>query len=269
MDRAKRLCLSLVTCLIAGNTLAADEAVRVYAAGSLKTAFSEVARNFEARTGVAVRFEFGPSGLLRDRLIKGEPAEVFASANLEHPQVLQEKGLAEPVKRFARNSLCALAAPGVTVNSDNLLDRMLDPSIKLGISTPKADPSGDYAFELFARAEKRVPGARDRLAGKALQLTGGPNSPFPPKDRSLYGKLVQEGAADIFLTYCTNALIAHNEVPSEQVIQIPADINVGADYGLTVLNSASENARRFVAFLLSGEGQGILSRQGFSQASGN
>ena len=246
----------------------ATEPVRVFAAGSLKGAFTELAAAFEAKEAIPVRFEFGPSGLLRDRLIKGEAADVFASASMEHPQALHDGGLGGPVRRFARNSLCALAAPPLALNSETLLDRMLDPKVKLGTSTPKADPSGDYAFELFARAEKRLPGARERLATKALTLTGGPTSPPPPKDRSQYGKLVEDGAADIFLTYCTNALQARKEVPAQQVITIPDDLNVGADYGLTVLGK-SDAAARFADFVLSPAGQAILGKQGFSAVSGN
>jgi molybdate transport system substrate-binding protein len=56
--------------------------------------------------------------------------------------------------------LCALAAPQVAVTSETLLARMLDPAVKLGISTPNADPSGDYAWALFARADVVQPGAR-------------------------------------------------------------------------------------------------------------
>jgi len=246
----------------------AADPIRVFAAGSLKVAFTELASVFEAREGVPVRFEFGPSGLLRDRLLQGEAADVFASANMEFPQALSDKGLGAPVRRFARNSLCALAAPSVTLSPDTLIERLLDPAIKLGTSTPKADPSGDYAFELFARAEKRVPGARERLAAKALTLTGGPTSPPPPKDRSQYGKLVEDGAADVFLTYCTNAMQAHKEVPAQRVVSIPDDINVGADYGLTVLGKTAA-AVRFADFIISPTGQAILGKQGFSSVSGN
>ena len=43
---------------------------------------------------------------------------------------------------FARNRLCALAVPKVGLTSANFIDRLLDPTVKLGTSTPKADPSG-------------------------------------------------------------------------------------------------------------------------------
>jgi len=69
---------------------------------------------------------------------------------------------------FARNQLCALAKPGLTVTTATLLDRMLDASIKLGTSTPRADPSGDYAWEVFRKADKLRPGAFATLERKAL-----------------------------------------------------------------------------------------------------
>lgn len=259
--------LRALVVLAAGWTFCAQaaEPVRVLAAGSLKVAFTELATAFEAKEGIPVKFEFGPSGLLRDRLLKGEQGDLFASANMDHPQALQDKGLGSPVRAFAGNRLCALARPELRLTMDTLLQTMLDPAVKLGTATPKADPSGDYAFELFGRAEKRVAGARDRLVAKALTLTGGPTSPPPPKDRSQYAKMVEEGHADVFLTYCTNAIQARKEVPALQVINIPEDINVGAEYGLTVLGNA-DAGRRFAEFLLSTSGQAILSKQGFSPA---
>ncbi|MBK8065709.1 MAG: substrate-binding domain-containing protein, partial [Betaproteobacteria bacterium] len=120
-----------------------------------------------------------------------------------HPRRLAEAGRGEAVRLFARNRLCALAAPGFRLESATLLERMLEPGVKLGISTPKADPSGDYAWALFARAERVQAGAQAVLENKALKLTGGADSPPPPKDRSQYGQLVAEGKADLFLTYCT------------------------------------------------------------------
>ena len=88
---------------------------------------------------------------MRDEIAGGAKAEVFASANMEHPAALAKAGKAGPVVLFARNRLCALVKPGLSVTPDNLLERMLDPAIKLGTSTPKADPSGDYAFEVFTQ----------------------------------------------------------------------------------------------------------------------
>ena len=123
-----RLAAGLMAGLLvaAGGSLQAQEPVRLYAAGSLRVALTEVAAAFEKQTGTAVTREFGASGLLRERIEKGAPAEVFASADMGHPQTLQRAGRSGPVVPFARNRLCALAAPEVNVTTANLLDVLLE-----------------------------------------------------------------------------------------------------------------------------------------------
>jgi len=239
----------------------AEESVLLHAAGSLRTALTEVAKDFEAAGGGKVQAKFGASGLLKDEIATGAKAEVFASANMEHPQALAAEKRSGPVVLFARNRLCALARPGLEVTPAALLDRMLDPEVKLGTSTPKADPSGDYAWEVFRKAEKLKAGATATLEKKALQLTGGPASPPAPQGRSVYGELLAQGAADIFLTYCTNALAAY---PAQQIVALPDVLAVGADYGLTVMNGASAAAYKFAMFILSADGQRTLAKHGFA-----
>ncbi len=260
---ATAICAAIILMSIT-PTHAADT-ILLHAAGSLRGALTEVSNAFEKSTGVKVQGKYGPSGLLRDEIAGGAKAEVFASANMTHPMALAKAGKAGAVALFARNRLCALVKPGLAVTTDTLLDRMLDPAVKLGTSPPKADPSGDYAFESFRKADALKPGVGDTLSTKALQLTGGPNSPPPPKDRNVYGKVVADGQADIFLTYCTNAIVAQRENAGQRVVALPASLAVGADYGMTVINGASPQAERFAAFILSPEAQGILARHGFTR----
>ena len=120
---------------------AAAETVQLYAAGSLKGALTDVAKAYEAMTGNKIDGKYGPSGFLRNEISGGAKAHVFASANIEHPQALRDEKKSGTVLRFARNKLCALVKPGLAVDNVTLLDRMLDPGVKLGTSTPKADPS--------------------------------------------------------------------------------------------------------------------------------
>ena len=249
---------------MAGHAQPAE--VSVYAAGSLRGALADVAQAWQAgKPDAKVKFTFGPSGLLKDRLAGGERADVFASANMEHPQALATAGRAGTPKVFARNQLCALVAPGVQASTATLVSRMLDPAIRLGTSTPKADPSGDYTWAMFERIEQRGhPGAYSTLSAKALQLTGGPNSPPPPADRSAYGAVMAAGQADIFITYCTNAVVAVREVSGLRSIDVPADVNVSASYGVSILNGAPAEADRFVEFLLSPAGMTVLTRHGFA-----
>jgi len=262
--RAGAIKLAIFATMVAMTGPAAAEVVRLYAAGSLKGALTDVARAYEASTGTNVEMKYGPSGLLKKEIAEGAKAGVFASANMEHPQALSDEKKSGTVRRFARNKLCALVKPGLELTSATLLDRMLDANIRLGTSTPKADPSGDYAFEVFRKAGMLRPGAQTSLEQKALQLTGAAGSAQPPAGRSVYGWHVAEGRADIFLTYCTNAMAAQKENPGQQLVALPENLAVSADYGLTVINGASASAQHFAEFILSSQGQHILTGHGFA-----
>jgi molybdate transport system substrate-binding protein len=253
----------LVLLVIMTTPAHAEELVRLYAAGSLRDALDETAKAFAGASGIKVEAKYGPSGILKDQIAAGAQADVFASANMEHPRALAQAGKSGPAVLFARNRLCALVRPGLAVDSSNLLERMLDQAIKLGTSTPKSDPSGDYAWEVFRKAEALQPGAFAALAGKALQVMGGPSSPPAPANRVIYGALVADSKADIFLAYCTGALAAQRENPGQQIVQLPAQLAVGADYGLTVMLTAQPAAYRFAMFILS-DGQRILVAHGFN-----
>ncbi len=253
---------------VATLTASAAEPIAVYAAGSLRAPLMELAASFAKSTGLEVRYTFGASGLLKERIEKNEPADIFASANIEHPQALADAGLAETVKIFTRNEMCALVSSSVVnATPDTLLKLMLDTSLKLGTSTPIADPSGDYAFQVFDNAST-VAGkpASDALKAKALQLTGGRDSRLPPGGQNVYGELVATGKADIFLTYCTNAALAIREQPTLKRVALPASLSVGADYGLTTLKRATTGARTFADYLLSDDAQKVFLRYGFSKA---
>jgi ABC-type molybdate transport system substrate-binding protein len=246
----------------------AETPAKVYAAGSLRAALTQAAEAFKAEAGGDVKFEFGPSGLLRDQLAHGAHADVFASANMEHPRSLVQLGMATQAQPFARNSMCALARERTGVTTKNLLERMLHPAVKLGTSTRRADPSGDYAWEIFSRAERVRPGSYEMLSRKAIALVGGPESPEPPQGRSLYAMLIAEGKADVFLTYCTNATAAAREDASLVSIALPEDLAVGAEYGLAVLNEAGPGGRAFAQFILGPRGRPILAREGFDLPAG-
>jgi ABC-type molybdate transport system substrate-binding protein len=259
-DRFVRV--AAVALLIVPAAAAAEAPVKLHAAGSLRAALDEVAAAFAADGGVKVEAVYGASGTLKDRIQAGEASDVFASANMAHPRALAAKARL-PVVLFARNTLCALVQPGVAASETTLLDTLLDPKVRLGTSTPKADPSGDYAFALFAKAEALRPGAKATLEAKAQTLTGGPDAPKPPAGKSVYGFLMEQRRVDLFLTYCTNALVAAREVPGLKVVSVPPALAVGADYGLVVL-SARPEAARLALFILSPPGQAILARHGFA-----
>lgn len=237
--------------------------VQFRAAGSLKAAMTDIIEQYQTINGVKVQAQFAPSGLLRQRIENGEQVAVFASANMKHPEVLSQAGKGGPVVMFARNQLCALAQPDVKLTSSNLLDMILRPDVRLGTSTPKADPAGDYAFKVFERAEVLRPGSQALLSSKALQLTGGPQSAKAPQGQNPYAWMMSQQQADIFLTYCTNAVLAKKQVPRLQIVNLPAELAVGANYGMLVLDKQQVEAWQLALFILSPQAQAILATYGF------
>lgn len=74
--------------------------VRVVAASDLQYALPEVARAFERENpGVKVELVFGSSGKLYAQLTQGPEADLFFSADKAYPELLEQRGLAEPGTR--------------------------------------------------------------------------------------------------------------------------------------------------------------------------
>ncbi|MEI9806329.1 MAG: substrate-binding domain-containing protein [Pseudolabrys sp.] len=96
---------------VIGSTAA--ETIQLYGpAGSLKGALTDVAKAYEAASGNVVQAKFGASGLLKDEIVGGAKTDVFASANMEHPQALHDGKKSGAVLLFARNKLLCAGKAG-------------------------------------------------------------------------------------------------------------------------------------------------------------
>jgi molybdenum ABC transporter molybdate-binding protein len=264
------LMAALIAALAAASSAAADTAVvRLHAAGSLRAAMTDIAKAYTDTYGTRVEAVFGGSGGLKDRLSQGEAGDVFASADMGNPQSLTEAGKAGPTVLFARNHLCALLRPGLKATPATLLATMLDPSIKIGTSTPKNDPAGDYAWAMFQKADLQRPGSRAKLEAKALKIGSVPGSlAIPPSATNAIVWLFQEKRVDIFFSYCTGGPAAAKESAGITVISLPPTLAIEAHYGLTVLAGANKDqAGQFALYILSPAGQKILAQHGFDAPS--
>jgi molybdate transport system substrate-binding protein len=256
--------LVLVLASVAMSTIAHADVVHVFAAGSLRAAFTDIGVAFESSTGIRVESNFGPSGSLRERIERGEQPDLFASADIGNPAALSAAGKAGPVILFARNRLCALVRPGLAATPGTLLSVLIDPRVKLGTSTPKTDPLGDYTWTTFATADKIVPGARAILEAKARKLIGSPGGPpLPSSIKNVFAWHLREGRADVFIEYCSAGTDFKKDMPDGEVVDFPAGMATGAAYGLTALPTKNENTAALVFFILSQNGQSILARNGF------
>ena len=255
--------LVLLASLLLGPSLArADDALHLFAAGSLTEAMTEMLAASgipDARLAPPV---FGPSGVLRDRIEQGAPADILASADMQQPRRLAAARGNRPVVVFTRNRMCLLARDTLGVTQANMLDRMLDPKLRLVTSTPHADPGGDYAWAVFARAEALHPGAKAALEAKALQLVGGPTSqPLVAGHGQVAGVFLAD-KGDLMLGYCSGAASVMREAPGLVSVVLPPDLTVGPAYGMVVLTD-HPLAERFAVFVMSERGQAILARAGF------
>jgi hypothetical protein len=106
---------------------------------------------------------------------------------------------------FTRNTLCGIAAPRVGLTTANFLDRLLDPAVKLGTSTPKADPSGDYTWTMFRRADAVRPGSHEIPSAKAQQIVGGPSSNAPADGKDPVVAALAAGRVNVIIGYCIGA----------------------------------------------------------------
>lgn len=251
----------LVLAATTASPAQAEEGLVLYGAGSLREAVGEIARDFTAETGTPVRTEFGPSGLMRGRIEGSERVDVFTSADMGHPLKLRAEGRAVHVAMFTRNALCGMAKPELGLTSANFLDKLLDPAVKLGTSTPGADPSGDYTWAMFRLADKLRPGAFATLDGKAQQLVGGSMGGAGGPDP--FVAAFAEGRVDLFIGYCSGGAARARDVPGLELAELPAEISVGPEYGLAILKDADPRAHDLAWRILSPEGQATLAKRGF------
>ncbi len=138
------------------------------AAGSLKSAFLPLVAYFQQQTGLAVDAQFGPAGLLRERIEAGTPCAVFASANAAHPQALLQAGLAQECQGFAGNQLMLTARRSRDNDGLDWLALLSTPCLRLATSTPGCDPSGDYTSP-----GNCLPESRRAVLGWATRWPGG------------------------------------------------------------------------------------------------
>lgn len=252
--------------LIAFAVPARAQSLNLVAAGSLSLALSQVAQAFNATTGVTVTQTFAPSGTLRQEIEAGLRPDVFASADTASPQALEQEGLTGTVRVFAANQIVAVFRSnfGQTVSPANLLSVLLNPSTKIGTSTPVADPLGDYTQQIFQKADAIQPGAAATLEAKRNELVANPSAPAVPTGaNSTVYFLNTTQTVDVFITYVTGAVQARAIDPTLQIVFLPKELSVPAPFGLTVFNGASPDGQKFADYVLSPQGQQILASYGF------
>jgi molybdate transport system substrate-binding protein len=219
--------------------------VLIFAAASLTDAFAEVEAAFEAENpGVDVQLNLAGSSSLREQILEGAPADVFASANQSNMDQVIEAGEVDG------------DAPVFVANL-------------LQIAVPAGNPAGVAGLEDFAREELLIGLCAEGVPcgdfGREALTNAGVEASIDTNEPDVRALLTKIGAdeLDAGIVYVTDVLAAGDLIEG---IDIADDQNVVASYPIAPLAEAPnpEAAAAFVEFVLSEEGQSILVSYGFA-----
>jgi molybdate transport system substrate-binding protein len=243
--------LAVILALLALAPAAGAEEVLVSAAASLKPAFEEIGRRFEAANpGVRVLFNFGASGDLAAQIAAGAPVDVFVSASARDLYRLESAGLLAPssLRVVAANRLVLVVPAASALGIDSFPD-LAKPAVKrIAIGNPTSAPAGRYAEETL-RTLGLLDAVWDRvvLAENVLQILN----------------WCARGEVDAGVVYATDARSRRDEV--RVAAEAPASSHAPILYPAAIVRDAphGRNGSAFIALLLSPAGHDILAAHGF------
>lgn len=233
--------------------------LQVLAAGSLRHVWPKVVNAFQHHYPAGIETQFGPAGILRQRIEQGEACDLFVSASIAHPQTLLQAGLAQRAGVFCHNFLCLNVRSDCVDPAADWLDLLRNPALRIATSTPGCDPCGDYAWQLFERIEQHDAKLGQRLKQRAMPLVGGKDSAPMPPGILASAWVIQSGQADIFIGYRSYAHLVQPDAGIHTLV-IPEERQTRADYGYAVCQPAGHT---LAELLLTPEGQEIFVKAGF------
>lgn len=227
----------------AGEATLTGEVV-VFAASSLTEAFTRIANDFQAANPDAtVTFNFGASSALAQQIASGAPADVFASASPTTMAEVTDAGDATGTPTvFVRNRL-EIAVPADNPGDVTGLADLADKNLTIALCAEEV-PCGAAALKAFEEAG--ITPAPDTLE----------------QDVKATLSKVELGEVDAALVYRTDVIAAGDTVKG---IEFPESEEAINDYPITVLKAAPnpEGAQAFVDYVLSKDGQRVLTDAGF------
>lgn len=237
-------CVLVVLALLAAIFDGSDDrdTVLVMTAASLADAFGEIETAFETNNpDVDIQLNLGGSASLREQILEGAPADVFASANVRTMQAVIDAGEAEAATPFARNRLQIAVPLGNPAGVVGVAD-LADDSLLIGLCAERV-PCGDFARQ-----------ALDALGIDASVDTNEGDV------RALLTK-IEVGELDAGIVYASDTA-SSDEV---EAVELPGNADVDIVYPVAALSEASNEsaAADFVDFVLSDDGQRILAANGF------
>lgn len=232
--------------------------LNVSAAASLTASFAEIGKAFEAKNpGVTVTFNFAGSQQLASQINNAAPVDVFASANQAQMDGVVEGGRidAGASKPFVKNRLVVIFPNSNPAGIQTLQD-LAKPGLKL-VLADQSVPVGQYSSDFLDKAVK------DPALGADYKDAVLKNVVSYEQDVKAVLTKVTLGEADAGIVYTTDA--ATDTAGKIVQLAIPDSLNVIAVYPIAVIKDSSNlsTAQAFVDYVLSSDGQAILTKYGF------
>src|SRR5580692_10343466 len=227
--------------------------IRVAAAADLQFAMKDVAAQFEKQTGTKVDVTYGSSGNFFSQLQNGAPFDLFFSADIDYPRILQEAGLAEPgtLYEYAIGRIAIWTPADAKVDVVRLRWKtLLDPGVqKIAVANPEHAPYGRAAVAALQKA-----GIYEQVKAK---LVYGENI-------SQAAQFVQSGNAQAGIV--AMSLAVSPGMKEGKRWEIPADMHPSIEQAAIMLKSSKnkDGVRSFLKFIKSEAGRSTLSNYGFT-----
>jgi molybdate transport system substrate-binding protein len=248
--RAVAIVLAAAIAVVTGCGDGSDKpTIKVSAAASLKQAFTEYAKSFDAAN---VSFSFAGSDELAAQIQQGVKPDAYAAANAKLPDQLYSKDLVEKPVPFASNKL-VIAIPDGSNNVHAVAD-LAKPGLRIAAGSATV-PIGSYTRDVLARL--------DPAQAQAIEKNIRSNE---PDVAGIVGK-VATGAVDAGFVYVTDVRAASGKLVG---IALPAKLQPTVTYGAAVVKGAAHpsEAEEFIQGLLSGDGRQALVEAGFRPPGG-
>jgi len=221
----------------------------VSAASSLTESFRDIASAYEAaHPGTKIDLNFAASGVLLQQVSRGAPVDVLATADTETMAQAAKGGLLETDSRqnFATNQLVVVVPPGRRDAPASLAALAEKGVQRVAIGNPDSVPVGRYA-----RAALQDAGLWEAITAKTITTQN--------VRQSL--DYVARGEVDAGFVYASD----YQAMPGRVVRAFDVPLKTPISYPVAVIKDSARaaEARRFVAFVVSPQGQAILRRHGF------
>jgi molybdate transport system substrate-binding protein len=248
MTMFKRLGLFLFAAL-AASAAHAERPVRVFAAASLTNALTEIADQWLQAGHPLPSLAFGGSAALAKQIEAGAPADLFAAADRQWMDYLEQRGKIAPATRveLLGNALVLIAPKdrplAIELRRDVDIAAAFDG--KLCTGEPGVVPVGIYAQQALTAL-----GWWDGLQGRIVGTD----------DVRTALTFVERGECTLGIVYATDAKITGKVTV---VATFPADLHAQIVYPFALMPDARAEARAFLDHLHGADARAVFERHGF------